>query len=365
MHSSFRAPIRAVVYTLLIFGWLAPSIGLAEEEEPGPVWTPPKSDKWDWIHLNSGEWLKGEIKYMRDRKIRFDSDELDNLDIDLADCRDVYMQRLSFLRIESGETPEGRGVLRGDLLEFETLDGKKLEIARDDIISIVPGGERELDYWSLELGDSYSMQDGNTDQVDLSGRVGIYRRTATLRFLNDYRGIYASQDGEKSTNNHRATSRFDIFLTSRFYVTAPAIEFYQDEFKNVRARVSPGGGVGYEFIRNTFVEFDASVLGVYQFQESEDGDKSNDFAGAFAASLDFDLPGGTELDTSYRVQVVATDMDKTSHHFESTLSVDIWGPLDLDMTFMLDRIEKPEQDDDGIRPDSNDITIMAGFSIEL
>jgi len=140
LHSSFRAPIRAVVYTLLIFGWLAPSIGLAEEEEPGPVWTPPKSDKWDWIHLNSGEWLKGEIKYMRDRKIRFDSDELDDLDIDLADCRDVYMQRLSFLRIESGETPEGRGVLRGDLLEFETLDGKKLEIARDDIISIVPGG---------------------------------------------------------------------------------------------------------------------------------------------------------------------------------------------------------------------------------
>jgi len=299
------------------------------------------------------------------RKFKFDSDELDDLDSDLSDCREVYMQRLSFLRSESGETPEGRGVLRGDVLEFETTDGRTMSIARDDIVSIVPGGERELDYWSLELGADYSMQDGNTDQVDLSGRVGIYRRTATLRFLNDYRGIYGSQDGAKSTNNHRATSKLDIFLTSRFYVTVPTIEFYKDEFKNVKARVSPGAGIGYELIRNAFAELDISLAAVYQFQEPESGESSDDFASVIGADLDFDLPGGTELDTSYRVQVVATDMDKTSHHFESVLSVDIWGPLDLDVTFILDRIEKPEVDDDGTRADSNDIRIMAGFSIDL
>jgi len=361
---SSRAMIRAVVSILLIFGCLASSIVYAEDEE-GPSWTPPKSAEWDWIHLNSGEWLKGEIKYMRDRKIRFESDELDDLDIDLSDCRDIFMQRLSFLRIESGETPEGRGVLLGDLLTFETVDGRTLSIARKDIVSIVPGGERELDYWSVEIGADYSMQDGNTEQVDLSGRMGIYRRTATFRFLNDYRGVYGSQNGKKSTNNHRATSSLDIFLTSRFYVTVPTIEYYKDEFKNVKNRVSPGAGIGYEFIRNQAVEFDVSLAGVYQFQESESGETSDDFAGAIGADLDFDLPGGTELDNSYKVQIVATDMDKTSHHFESVLSVDIWGPLDLDLTFMLDRIEKPEEDGDGNTADSNDISIMAGMSIDF
>jgi hypothetical protein len=70
---SSRARIRTIASIFLIFGFLASWTAIAEDEE-GPTWTPPKSEEWDWLHLNSGEWLKGEIKDMRDRKIRFDSD---------------------------------------------------------------------------------------------------------------------------------------------------------------------------------------------------------------------------------------------------------------------------------------------------
>jgi len=354
-----------MISILLLLGLFASSNAIAAEDD-GPIWTPPISEKWDWLHLNSGEWLKGEIEYMRDRKIRFDSDELDNLDIDLSDCQAVYMYRLVFLRVESGDTPQGRGVLRGDTLDFETVDGEKLEIPRGELVAIVPGGIHELNYWSFLLGVDYGMKDGNTEQVDLSGRMAINRRTSTLRFLNDYRGVYGSQDGVKRTNNHRANSRLDIFLTSRFYLVLPAIEYYKDEFKNLKHRVSSGGGVGYEFIRNQSMELDVGIGAVHQFQESEEGDeKSDDFAGTVTVELDFDLPGGTELDNSYKIQIVATDMNKTSHHLESILSVDIWGPLDLDLTFILDRIEKPQTDSDGNRPDENDISIMAGMSIEF
>lgn len=364
MQIGSSSSIRSVAFILAIVGCLSGSIAIAEEE-PGSVWTPPKSDEWDWLHLNSGEWLKGEIKSMRDRKISFDSDELDDLSIDLADCQAVYMNRLSFLRTASGDTPQGYGVLRGDVLDFETVDGRSLKIKRSEIVSIVPGGESELDYWSVELGADYGMKDGNTEQVDLSGRLGLYRRTATLRFLNDYRGVYGSQNNEKTTNNHRARTSLEIFLTSRFYLMVPVVDYYKDEFKNLKHRVTSGGGVGYEFIRNQRVELDVTLGGAHQFQESENGDKSDDFAGIVGVDLDFDLPGGTELDNSYRVHIVATDFDKTSHHFESILSVDIWGPLDLDLTFMLDRIEKPDQENDGTRPDENDISILAGMSIEF
>ena len=353
----------SVSIACLLMGALAAQPATAEDAEP---WTPPASEDWDWLHLNSGEWLKGEISYMRDRTIRFDSDELDELDIDLADCQAVYMNRQSFLRLESGATPQGRGVLRDDLLEFETTNGETLQIPRNEIVSIVPGGEREIDYWSFLIGADYALRDGNTDQVDLSGRLSINRRTATTRFLNDYRGVYGSQDGEKITNNHRATTGLDIFLTSRFYLAVPKVEYYKDEFKNLKHRVTSGGGVGYEFVRNQLMELDVSVGGAHQYQETEEGgDESNDFATTFNLDLDFDFPGGTELDNSYRAQVVVTDTDKTSHHFESILSVDIWGPLDLDLTFMLDRIEKPEQNSDGERPDENDITVMAGMSIDF
>ena len=161
------------------------------------------------------------------------------------------------------------------------------------------------------------------------------------------------------------TPRFNLLLLACLVFCAPAlVEQIPDEFKNIKHRVTSGAGIGYEFIRNSFMELDLSTGGAYQFNESENGDTSDDFAATFGAELDFDLPGGTELDTAYTLLVVTTDSDKTSHHFESILSVDIWGPLDLDLTFMLDRIEEPE-DDGGDQPDSNDITVMAGFSIDF
>jgi putative salt-induced outer membrane protein YdiY len=361
----YRTRFLMLAVSLLLVAGFSPSVALAQEEpKDGPVWEPPKSDKWDWVHLTSGEWLKGEVKTWRDRKILFDSDNLDEQEIDLPDIQTLYLNRLGFIRMESGETAQGTGVLRGDTLIFETVDGKTHEVARTDVVSIVPGGEHELDYWAMKAGASYAYKSGNTDQLDLSGTLSIRRDTASTRFRNDYRGVYGSQDSVKNQNNHRATSLFDIFLTSRFYITVPEIEYYKDQFKNLKHRVTPGGGIGYEFIRNSFMELDVRTGAAYQFTEFENGDTADDFAATAKADLDFDLPGGTELDNSYSLQLIATDLDKTSHHFESILSVDIWGPLDLDLTFMLDRIEQPESDGSET-PDKNDFTVLAGFSIDF
>ena len=79
---------------------------------------------------------------------------------------------------------------------------------------------------------------------------------------------------------------------------------------------------------------------------------------------DFDLPSGIEWDNLYSVQVIVTDIDKTSTHAESVLSFDIWGPLDIEASFIFDRIEQPV----GIPPDvpeSNDYYLTIGLAIDL
>ena len=74
-HYSLLRMFFPMLLTLCLLAAVTPP-AVAEEES---TWTPPTSEEWDWLHLNSGEWLKGEIKSMHDRKIRFDSDELDEL----------------------------------------------------------------------------------------------------------------------------------------------------------------------------------------------------------------------------------------------------------------------------------------------
>ena len=81
--------------------------------------------------------------------------------------------------------------------------------------------------------------------------------------------------------------------------------------------------------------------------------------------LDLDLPRDIELDNSDRLQLVATDLDKTNHHAESVLSIEIWDPIDLDGAFIFDRIEKPISDEDGNTPKSNDYRLVVGLSIEF
>ena len=64
----------------------APKISESKNTPSGsPIWGPPSAlpEKFDWIQLTSGEWLKGDLKVLYDKKLEFDSDELDLLELDL------------------------------------------------------------------------------------------------------------------------------------------------------------------------------------------------------------------------------------------------------------------------------------------
>ena len=352
-------------------------LGVAMAEEAPPDWVPPAESQFDWIQLTSGEWVKGEMRGLRDRKVDFDSDKLDDLSIDWSDVRTMYLRLPHTFRLSTDENLQGIGVLRDEVLTVTGDDGVK-SAPRDQIISIIAGDGSEWDYWSAYMGVDYSYRTGNTDQVDLSGNAGFKREDPHTRWKSDYRGIYSELDGDKNTENHRASTRLDVFLTSRFFLTTPFVDYYRDQFQNIDHRVTPGMAVGYEFMRNSWGELDTSIGGAYQytsFEEVEDGedDDAHDAAIVTNITFDLDLPRGVELDNLYRNNLVVTDLNKTSHHFESILSFDVWGPLELNSTFMIDRIEKPEKvprganalDPSPRRPSRNDIRIMMGLSVDL
>ena len=91
---------------------------------------------------------------------------------------------------------------------------------------------------------------------------------------------------------------------------------------------------------------------------------SHDAALTFSTSADFDLPRGIEWDNSYKVQPVVTDFDKTSQHAESVLEFDIWGPLELDVSFIFDRVRRPEATST-TTPKSNDFRLSVGLAFDI
>ena len=61
----------------------------------------------------------------------------------------------------------------------------------------------------------------------------------------------------------------------------------------------------------------------------------------------------------------ATDPDKTNHNLTSVVSVEVWGPLDLDVTAIWDRVQKPALDSDLKRPSSDDLRLTVGLGINF
>ncbi len=335
----------------------------------GGSWLPPEPepDRWDWLQLTSGEWLKGRFKSLRDEVVEFDSDQFDDVTIDLEDVARFRIETHCAFRFSGRHVVHGTGEMR-DGIVYVDAPGGVVEHPRSRLVALVPGGVRESDYWSIDASLGLSGRMGNTDQVDVTASVRIERETTLNRVSLDYAGTISSLEGRTSANNHRVGAGVDFFITQRFYVIVPFVEAFTDRFQNIDLRITPGAGVGYTLIDRRRLESDVELGFAYQsttFTSDVSRRKENDVAIVGSVSLDLEITSDVDFDNSYSVQLVATDLDKTNHHLESRLSVDIWGALDFDVTFNWDRIENPVSDKNGVRPQSDDLRISVGFGIDF
>lgn len=198
-------------------------------------------------------------------------------------------------------------------------------------------------------------------------RGDITRQTTLTRSKISYTGAISSSSGIDTANSHRVPTAIDVFMTDRFFLTVLSFAYYTDEFQNIDRRFTLGVGVGYDLYSNPLVSWEVGGGVAYQNTAYDDvaadSPGGNDAALIFSTVVDFNLPRGIEWDNKYAVQVIVTDIGKTSHHMESVFSLDIWGPLELEAAFIFDRVESPVPKS-GQPVKSNDYRLTFGLGIE-
>ena len=98
MKYSFNHIIRfVVVLVVLSASLLCVGIVHASEEDQWTGFVPPPDALYDWLQLDSGEWLKGELISLYNFSVEFDSDELGVLSIDWEDIR--YIRSAGWLSV--------------------------------------------------------------------------------------------------------------------------------------------------------------------------------------------------------------------------------------------------------------------------
>jgi hypothetical protein len=124
-------------------GLISGAAALAQEAE----WNPPEPspEQKDWIKLTSGEWLRGNINLYRDDKLFFDSEELDDLEIDWGDIAEIRSPQLLTFTFANKEEVTGTCMMRDGIIKIDTGTEVR-EYQRSQLMSIIEGRPREINF---------------------------------------------------------------------------------------------------------------------------------------------------------------------------------------------------------------------------
>jgi putative salt-induced outer membrane protein YdiY len=177
-------------------------------------------------------------------------------------------------------------------------------------------------------------------------------------------------DDVESANNNRVNSEFDYWLSQRFYLLVPSVEYYQDPFQNLADRVTVGGGLGYDLIDRPNLEWNVTTGPAYQyawFESSQPGEptEKGTAALAFSSRFKWDIAHRTKLILEYRGQYTSREVGETTHHGVGTLSFELTKRFELDVSFIWDRISNPKVGTDGIQPKPDDFRLVVGLGVDF
>lgn len=347
---------------------------------------PPSEKTVDWMELNSGEWINGEFKGIYSGSVEFDSDKFDLVNFDLVDVKqiitngfvtlnlnadDIKLDSIykSFQNHEDKKQTTIAGILHFRNHQFQiTLPDGTISILKEDEIASIAGGEpKESNYWSGNIFLGFDISTGNSEQVTLSSKANVIRRTASSRFMADYIGTYtAVTDGVVTANNNRINSGLDTYQTAHFYFRVIQVEYLNDTFQNIQGRYTASAGIGYDIIHTPQTDLSITTGPGYQhtdFSSVAVGEKSYVSTPLAFLDLHFDTELTSRIDYifKYNANFMNKDSSLYTHHLETSLETELIADLDLDISLFWDRTENPVAFDDGTFPKQDDFKTLASI----
>ncbi len=326
-------------------------------------------DVYDWLRLTSGEWLKGELKRMREKDIDFDSDKLDLVTFSWDKVDQLHSPRINTYVFDDKTDAVGRAVVTKDKVLIETAEGVESR-PRSELLAIVEGEPRERNWWSTRLSAGFSGTVGNTNQGQLNAHWDLKRADQRTRSILSYDGSFGYANKEQTVNRHIGLAEIKLFISERLFVVPATSEFLNDAFTNYKFRAMPASGAGLHVFDTDKVKWDVGGAVGYQyarFLSAATGveNPQNDGFISLRTRAEFDLTSDVELVLEWRTSVLYTAIDLTNHSGSAQFTVKITDTFDFGTTFKFYRTENPPPRADGTVPEKNDYELIVSLALEI
>jgi hypothetical protein len=333
-------------------------------------WRPPGvgHDGSDWIQLKSGEWLRGRLYYIQDRKVEFDSDELKDLSLDLKNVRQVIPAEPLFTKFDGRNQIYGTVVISNDTVQV--FGPEPVSMPLDQLTGVTPGGKKEMDFWSGKASIGLSLQAGNTKQATETASAELARRTPATVIQLNYLGNFSEVSGAQNANNHRVNGFYDIRLNHDWFLRPVQVEYYRDQLANIAHRGTAGISLGYYVFDRPGLEWLISGGPGYQytrFVEVEPGrsDTASTPAAVFQSSFKADITQRLTFIQTFGATFTGEEAGLYTHHAVSTLEFEVKRHLNLDVSFVWDYLQNPQTESNGNTPQRNDFRLNVGAGVKF
>jgi hypothetical protein len=81
--------------------------------------------------------------------------------------------------------------------------------------------------------------------------------------------------------------------------------------------------------------------------------------------MDHELTDDIDILYDYSMRLLNEENGQYTHHMLATISFDLIGDLDLDVSAIWDRTEKPQVDADDILPEQNDYQLIVSLAYDF
>lgn len=346
-------PIPPVVTPAASAQWIPPGVG---------------TDGFDWIELNTGEWLKGWLRYIQERDIVFESDKLEEQQFEWKDIRQIYTGQPMYAKFDGQEQVYGSIVISNQMVRVNGPE--QVTLPRYQLTGITPGGARERSFWSGKASVGLNFQSGNTEQTSLNVSAQLARRTPSSEFLLDYLASYSEVNGTQNANNQRVDATFDVLLSRNFFVRPLQFDFYSDPLANIKYRTTIGAGVGYYIFNRDRLKWLVAGGPGYQHtrfetvQAGQAADAST-LAGVLQTNFKIDITSRIKFLQTFSSTFTDLESGRYSHHSVTTLEFEIKHHLDLNISFVWDYLQNPKTESDGRVPLRSDTRLTVGLGAKF
>ncbi len=367
-----QSKIRDLEHTAALTASNSPAVAVRPPAPTNQVaWKPPGvgTDGADWVRLKSGEWLKGEMKYIQNKEVEFDSDEMDMQTLKLKDVSQVYTAHRVFTQFEDHPPAYGKVIISNDVVNV--LGAEPLALDRELLIGITPsGGRTGMRNWSGNLNLGLNLQSGNNHQITSVTQAELARRTPNTTLLLDYLGNFSKSDKIENANNNRVNGTYDVRLNKDWFLRPVQLEYYQDKLANIDYRLTGGVGGGYYIYDRTGLEWKLSAGPSVQYTKfanvgTNQSPTTITPAAVFNSYFKTDITSRLTFIQQWESVFTKSEAGSYTHHTVTTLEFEIKRHLNLDVSLVWDYLQNPQAKADGTIPQKSDEYLTVGFGVRF